>query len=160
MDASSQRASLELAYDIGLEIEKFHFLCKAFSGKGQVESVCDQGYLLTPKNYIRRSESHDIDLAVMAITHGNETAGLAAVNEWLSQLNYSWVNLDIRLAVLLGNVPAAKAGVRFLERDLNRSFARTGELTTWEEKRASELGKVMSRSRYFLDLHQTTEGCP
>lgn len=95
-------------------------------------------------------------LSFLGLIHGNERAGLAVLNGVLDLL----ANLDIKLpfpiALGLGNPWAAKEGVRFLERDLNRSFGAT-DGSKLEEKRAASLSKTLAASAFMVDFHQTTE---
>ena len=56
----------------------------------------------------------------------------------------------------IGNLRAKKAGVRFMESDLNRSY--TGSRRTYEERRAAGLLSYINNGSFdlVLDLHTTT----
>ena len=95
----------------------------------------------------------EITLTLMAIIHGDEVAGLAVLNQVLAKL-LNGFPLSLSVAFVLGNYRATKKNKRFLARDLNRCFSsQTTDL--WEEKRAQEIAKVLSRSKFLLDFHQT-----
>jgi succinylglutamate desuccinylase len=56
----------------------------------------------------------------------------------------------------IGNIRAKKAGVRYLESDLNRSY--NGKRSTYEERRATRILKYITARTFdlVLDLHTTT----
>ena len=91
---------------------------------------------------------------VSAIIHGNEVGGLASLNEFLEVLLSGILKPGCPVVVFLGNVDASLRDVRFLERDMNRSF-NMEEFATHEARRAKELDEVMLGARYYLDIHQT-----
>ena len=120
-----------------------------------IERICDYGWLLTPRrNRISLPRNKTIGLTLMGITHGNEWSGAAVINETLSHIAAGSINLDIPVAFILGNPWAALQNKRFLERDLNRSFARA-QAVSLEERRAAELMGVLGRTAFILDFHQT-----
>ena len=117
------------------EFAKFHSSVKGLSACGyQVREEIENGYVIMPP------DSDGISLTLMALTHGDEVAGLAVLNELLEFLQAGVVALRGGLALLLGNYPAALAGKRFLQRDLNRSFALQDSAKELEAQRARELG--------------------
>ncbi len=121
-----------------------------------IERLCDYGWLLRPKrSVVSLPQGKDIGLVLMGITHGNEWAGAAVLNDTLAHIAAGSINLDIPVAFVLGNPWAARQNKRFLERDLNRSFARQGP-SALEEQRAVELMPVLERTAFILDFHQTT----
>lgn len=61
-------------------------------------------------------------LLVLAGIHGNEPAGVTAVQRVLSHLRLHQVDVRGRIVALAGNLPALAAGRRFLARDLNRGW--------------------------------------
>lgn len=95
-------------------------------------------------------------LVVTGVIHGVEVAGLAVLNELARYvaLQPNVINAPIVLAI--GNRAAALNGTRFVERDLNRSFARQANDLA-EDKRAKVLEKYLKSAEYYLDLHQTNE---
>lgn len=122
------------------------------------EKLCDFGYLVTPTT-LSPGSSYDGKkylLTVMGLTHGNEVAGVSVINETLNYVRQSKLLLAGPTAFILGNPEAARRQVRFLERDLNRSFNRQSK-DTMEERRVSEIQPILAQSRFLLDFHQTME---
>lgn len=74
-----------------------------------------------------------------AAIHGNETAPVELVGEWLSGLEAGSISLGAPVLVILGNLPALKAQQRFLTTNLNRLFSRELTATGEEPDRAKEL---------------------
>ncbi len=62
--------------------------------------------------------------------HGNEPAGVLAIQRVLDILDREGPHLAGRFVGLAGNLPALAAGLRFIDRDLNRS---------WQSARVAEL---------------------
>jgi succinylglutamate desuccinylase len=93
----------------------------------------------------------------MAIVHGNETAGLRAMNDVIEILLGLTEDPGICLVFALGNSAAARRGLRFIEADLNRSFAASPSKVGAEVLRAKQLEALLVSSRYFFDLHQTSQ---
>lgn len=139
-------------FNLETEIKSFAHLTRQL---GATEAGPDI-YVLKPKKAAQASSNKSIALTLGAVIHGNEVAGIAVLNNLLAQLIYGSFELRCTLAVYLGNVPAAHADLRFRERDLNRSFGRTGT-QTWEERRALELTKVLGDTAFFVDFHQTIQ---
>ena len=81
---------------------------------------------------IRKLSRSGIDLTVMAVTHGNEVAGIAVINRLLEHIQENVDFLSFSLGIILGNTPASRENVRFRQRDLNRSFDFKGESNTYE----------------------------
>lgn len=145
-----------MTYTVERELTRFKNLAQARLGALHIEPICDHGVLITPRRGgVVRAPGKRIALTLQGITHGNETAGLAAVNQLLHQILAGLVDLRIPLALILGNPAAALANRRFIDRDLNRSFRRE-QASLWEERRARELAAVLTESAYFLDYHQVT----
>ncbi|MBL4649181.1 MAG: succinylglutamate desuccinylase/aspartoacylase family protein, partial [Aureispira sp.] len=66
-------------------------------------------------------------MIVFAQIHGNEPAGYKAVEELFKAIDLEYVKNDNfefcgRIIALQGNMKAAKANVRYLKKDLNRSW--------------------------------------
>jgi len=74
-----------------------------------------------------------------AAVHGNETAPVELVGEWLSGIEAGSVTLGAPVLVILGNLPALKAQQRFLTTNLNRLFNRDLNAEGEEPDRAREL---------------------
>ena len=97
-----------------------------------------------------------IGLTILALVHGNEVGGAASLNEVLDFFVTSGKGITFPIVFGLGNPWAAREGVRFLERDLNRSFANQA-VSSLEERRARALEPYLAKSAFLLDVHQTTE---
>ncbi len=74
-----------------------------------------------------------------AAIHGNETAPVELVGEWLSGVEAGSISLGAPVLVILGNLPALKAQQRFLTTNLNRLFSRDQTAKGEEPDRAREL---------------------
>ncbi|MBL1267905.1 MAG: succinylglutamate desuccinylase [Halomonas sp.] len=74
-----------------------------------------------------------------AAIHGNETAPVELVGEWLSGVEAGSISLGAPVLVILGNLPALKAQQRFLTTNLNRLFSRELTAKGEEPDRAKEL---------------------
>ncbi len=85
-------------------------------------------------------------ILVIGGMHGNEPLGLQVV-EMLKQRPLA--NVDSVVA----NIHATEAGVRFIGKDLNRSFPGTGG--EYEDIRAKELLEIAKRYDIVLDFHNT-----
>ncbi len=121
-----------------------------------IKELCADAFLIAPvkSEKSKSSPSKSIACTIMAITHGDEVGGLWALNTFLANLQPDTITAPI--AVILGNVAASKAGRRYLEKDLNRSFSAKGDFS--EIKRAQELADhVLSQTAFLLDIHQTIE---
>lgn len=110
--------------------------------------------------------------------HGNEPGGVAAIEHVLGSLRKDGARVHGELIGLIGNLRASNAGVRFVDRDLNRMWtadqiaaARAAAGDDGVAAEVSELAEladaldgVLARARgpvYALDLHTTSaEGVP
>jgi succinylglutamate desuccinylase len=129
----------------------------AFPTDISVSKVCDHGFLFTPKVMSSKlPNGREIGLTLVGLTHGNEVAGLALVNEVVRSLREGLIKLDFPLALILGNPPAALKNQRFLEKDLNRCFMNSKN-EKWEEQRARAIEQVLRRSAFLIDFHQTSQ---
>jgi len=110
-------------------------------------------------------------LVVVGALHGNEPAGPAAVRAVLGRLERERPPFAGRLVGLVGNRRALTAGVRFLGRDLNRSWSPEALAAVVGGGRASspedlelaelvaEIAPLVAEARQpivFLDLHSTS----
>lgn len=86
--------------------------------------------------------------------HGNEATGIELVRsiEYLKTTNPG--SLPEGLDALIGNPEAVLANRRFIEADLNRSFAATHPVSL-EECRAREIKEVLWQYELILDFHNT-----
>ena len=122
-----------------------------------VSKLAEHAYLLSPKGNVTPIAEKPIALTLMAIVHGNEICGVRVLNGFLRQLiDFPW-QLSVSVAFVLGNPKAALLGKRFVDYDLNRSFDAKNQ-SFWETRRAKELSdKVLDRTAFLLDIHQTAE---
>ncbi len=88
-------------------------------------------------------------IAIFAGVHGNETAGVMALNAILATLTITKGKLMIAYA----NPPAISAGVRMVHKNLNRCFYEGNIGTSPEDVRARELMAVLDQCDALLDLH-------
>ena len=98
-----------------------------------------------------------INMSILGVVHGNEIAGLPVLTTLLQKILDGSIRVTKPVALGLGNAPAALAGMRFLDRDLNRSFGNASLGASREGSRARELQGLLCRTRYLLDVHQTRE---
>lgn len=115
-------------------------------------------------------------LLVLAGIHGNEPAGVAAVQRVLAELQQRATELCGRIVALAGNLPALTAGKRYLARDLNRGWmpaslaalaAREPATDSPEDAQQRDLlarfDDVVRTARgpvVFLDLHTSSADGP
>lgn len=88
-------------------------------------------------------------LAIFAGVHGNETAGVLALQE---------IILDLRLnkgkvIAVQANPAALAANVRMIEKNLNRCFYKDNTGNSPEDIRARQLMKILDQCDALLDLH-------
>lgn len=88
-------------------------------------------------------------LAIFAGVHGNETAGVLALQELLPRLKVTRGTLLIAFA----NPPALEANVRMINKNLNRCFFPDNNGNAPEDIRARELMAVLDTADALLDLH-------
>mgnify|MGYP001563186981 CR=1 FL=1 len=83
------------------------------------------------------------NLAVVVCLHGDETFGLKIKEKLLN------------VPVFVGNPEAVKKDVRYIDSDLNRCFPGRAD-GDYEEKRANELLKELTKFEYILDIHSSS----
>ena len=106
--------------------------------------------------------------------HGNEPAGVKALQKVFRELPNSLEMLKGRVIALAGNIPALKKQVRFIEKDLNRLWFpeklehlfngghhQLSTVTEYSEQMAlySEIQKIINNNPppyYFIDLHSAS----
>ncbi|MEO1854660.1 succinylglutamate desuccinylase [Chromohalobacter sp.] len=88
---------------------------------------------------------------ISAGIHGNETAPIELVGEWLARLEAGRSTLGAPVLVILGNLEAIRRGERFCTTNLNRLFRRDLDLSGPEPDRAREL---MSAVDAFFARHR------
>lgn len=91
-------------------------------------------------------------ILLLGSQHGNELLG----DTLYAYMRRHRKELLPLVAYKTGNLRAKKAGVRYVESDLNRSY--NGRRTTYEERRAARVSKYIGDNRFdlVLDLHTTT----
>lgn len=136
-------------------LEHFDHLMTLASHKLKVETVAPRAFVIRPKHGGVWNGSHEkpIALSLIGLIHGVEVGGLGVLCSLLELLVHDGMPLNISLGIAVGNAQAAEKSVRFVERDLNRSFGREAAMLL-EEKRADELELLLCHSRYFIDFHQ------
>jgi aspartoacylase len=101
---------------------------------------------------------------VVGGTHGNERTGVTLVQHWL-QNPAEVQRKTFTTELLLGNPEAIQKNVRFIDRDLNRSFLSQpsdGDMAeTYESGRAREIKAALQsgppgKRTFAIDLHTTT----
>jgi len=88
-------------------------------------------------------------LAIFAGLHGNEKAGIMALEELAPSLKISIGTLYLVIA----NPPAIKANTRFVDKNLNRCFMKGNSGKSYEDNRAKELMILLDKCDALLDLH-------
>lgn len=88
-------------------------------------------------------------VAIFTGVHGNERAGVYALNRLASKLKIT----RGKAFLVYANPPAIEADVRMVNKNLNRCFYKGNNGNTAEDKRARYLMKVLDKSDALLDLH-------
>ncbi len=115
-------------------------------------------------------------LCVLAGIHGNEPAGVLAVQRVLGRLQESEIGVTGRIVAFGGNLTALSRGVRFLQRDLNRQWgqeqierlfardpAQDGDEDREQRALLSAFDRVIRSARgpvVFVDLHTSSADGP
>ncbi len=118
-----------------------------------------------------KGSSHGPTVIFFGGIHGNEPAGIKALQQVFSQLENESIQLSGEFYGIAGNLPALGEGVRFINEDLNRIwFAhRMGSLSSSKELKTIEAEEMVILHRlinqiietatppfYFIDLHTTS----
>ena len=105
-----------------------------------------------------------LQVLLVAGTHGNEINGIFLFDQW-KKSNFLINTYGIKTCNVIGNPEAKKAGKRYIQQDLNRSFKKEiflpNSSLNFEERRASELVNIYGESgenpcQIALDFHTTT----
>lgn len=134
----------------GFQITQFDEFGFAIKGAGSTRARDNSVHSSDAQN------SAKIDFMVTGLTHGDEVVGIEAINLILEKLLVQATPPKLTLGFLLNNIPAARAGVRYIEKDLNRSFIITNPQCL-EEHRAAQISKYISNVSFLIDYHQTIE---
>lgn len=92
------------------------------------------------------------NIAVFAGVHGNEKAGIIALNRIMK-------NIKVEKGIVyfvFANPEAIKKNVRQINKNLNRCFLKNNREKSAEDKRARELMKILDECDALLDLHAST----
>lgn len=91
----------------------------------------------------------------IAGTHGNEEFAIDVMRRVedtyaKDTYGYDWI---------IGNPRAVEKGVRFIEKDLNRSAPGDLKSSVYEERRAAEIVHMSARYDFVIDIHGTSTDC-
>jgi succinylglutamate desuccinylase len=137
-------------------LERFETVCENWlDAPGRMELVAPFAYVWHPDQSLARL-AKPVGLTLQAVTHGNEVGGIDVLLECLRLLKQGLIQPRYPLGFVLGNIEAARANRRFVEKDLNRAFGVAAN-AKGEEQRARELEPLLERTQLFLDFHQTIE---
>jgi len=120
----------------------------------------------------RQGESDDVLLVLIGAIHGNEIAGIRAINNIIQTIDDDGLKLNGKLIGIAGNLNAIKAKKRFINQDLNRLWhndninrikqSSSGDLDP-EEQEALELIHILEelstqpyKKKVLIDLHTTS----
>lgn len=144
--------------EINFEIERFEHLIDRLPASYKVDRVCSFAYGIHPQSSKTNMPDGEKSflLSLMAITHGNEIAGMRVLNRFLDLLVAKVIDLPFSIGLALGNYDAAKKGVRFVDKDMNRSFGCQSH-SAKDAFRAKELEVFLAETQNFIDFHQTIE---
>lgn len=100
---------------------------------------------------------------ILGGTHGNEFTGAYIVNNWNAVFSKEFLNTSIEIIPMLSNKKAFLEKKRYVDRDLNRSFAQEDlkniNLCSYEDNRAkvinSIIGPKKNNSSFIIDMHTT-----
>lgn len=103
-------------------------------------------------------KKHGKTLAIFAGIHGNEHAGIVA----LERVKRSIILTRGSVYFVHGSPAALSKNIRFIEKNLNRCFISSMSQDTYEGRRARELMTILDESDALLDLHasNTTDSTP
>ena len=102
------------------------------------------------KIYHRASETPGPALTLMAGVHGNETAGILALQRFIKE---DMPLLRGSVTMIFGNPRAIEQSARFTEVNLNRCFLPNTEGDSYEAKRAQEIMPYLNDADALLDIH-------
>ncbi len=100
----------------------------------------------------------DLVLTIAVGTHGNEIFAVRAAQEIINELQDQPLLRQGKIRFIASNIPALKAGQRFLEADLNRIYPGLGE--TSEDRIARQVVPLVTDSAFVVDLHTAPESPP
>lgn len=99
----------------------------------------------------KESEILGKSLAVFCGVHGNERAGILAVQKAIDEIKIK----QGKVYFVFANPLAIEKNVREIDINLNRCFDRKNNLNTYEHNRANELMNILDNCDALLDLHSS-----
>ncbi|HSX16213.1 MAG TPA: succinylglutamate desuccinylase/aspartoacylase family protein [Candidatus Saccharimonadales bacterium] len=95
------------------------------------------------------------NILFIAATHGNEEFSIPV----LERLGEQYPKAEYGYDWVVGNPRALEAGVRYTEKDLNRSAPGDKDSPYYEERRAAELVELSHDYDVVIDLHGSVADC-
>lgn len=92
-------------------------------------------------------------LFICAAIHGDEVGSIPALLRIIDEFKNKTLEFDGKITFALGNIEAIKINKRFVKEDMNRIFGKGGDSV--DAKRATEIAKLVTSHKIFIDLHQT-----
>lgn len=147
---------------VNQEISDFKSLPEEFRKSGYFVVQKDEyAFVVSSEEFPKPIETEEkekkkYNLFLSALLHGNEVGGMQVLNHFAKKIITDKIKIPHSIFFCLGNIEAAQKGVRFIERDLNRSFlAPSTELK--EEKLALRISNYVKECAYCIDIHQTNQ---
>jgi len=88
---------------------------------------------------------------IMAWVHWNEFIWIKVLEKVLEKIKINYG----KVYFVIANLEAIKIDKREFEKNMNRCFLEKNDWKTYEDKRAKKIIKVLEKSDYLLDLHNT-----
>lgn len=91
-------------------------------------------------------------LLIICSTHGDEKIGLEVIKKLKSE------GLESFFDFLIANPKANEKNVRYIEKDLNRSYPGVKNSDIYEERLAFQNLEIAKKYQYIIDIHEANEG--
>ncbi len=149
---------------VNQEIAEFKQLPSEFKKHGYFVTIKDEyAFIVSSEEFpapftTAPKVTKKYELFLSALIHGNEVGGIRVLNQFAKQILKERRKIPHSMFFCLGNIEAAQKGVRFIERDLNRSFLSPSK-ELLEEKLAQRIGNYAKDCVYCIDIHQTNQDC-
>lgn len=145
---------------IAAELKRFQQQKKFLVSKFELHTLGDYCFSIAPRDHRATiPEGLSYLATIMGLSHGNEVAGAAVINDLLDLLIDGQVNLPGPIVFSLNNPEAALAEQRFVDEDLNRCFGATENpderQDSVERRLIKPVEEALRQSAMHLDLHQT-----
>jgi succinylglutamate desuccinylase len=101
------------------------------------------------------TDEKPFDITILGLVHGNEVGSVSILNNYIDNIGSIITSKSYCLS--LANIPAYLQNKRFIDEDLNRIFGMNNN--SIEGKIAERIEKIICKSKYVLDLHQTYGPC-